>query len=156
MVVTTLVLLSYISSSHGFAWSPLPLPLSKRRSYSKCNAILRPQRLWSLSSLSSSLLLLSWHHDRCSWSCLQAQQHQRHSPEDDFHKHNDNDKNYHHHPMTTTSHLSHVMLRVPSVDETVTYWKNKGGILDRAKYKPVTAFFSNKLSLYCNSILTPI
>ena len=31
------------------------------------------------------------------------------------------------------------MLRVPSVDETVTYWKNKGGILDRAKYKPGTS-----------------
>jgi predicted enzyme related to lactoylglutathione lyase len=31
------------------------------------------------------------------------------------------------HPMATTSRLSHVMLKVPSVDKTVSYWTEKGG-----------------------------
>lgn len=44
-----------------------------------------------------------------------------------------------HHPMSSTSFLSHVMLKVPSVDKTVKYWTEKGGTIRISKAKPGTS-----------------
>jgi catechol 2,3-dioxygenase-like lactoylglutathione lyase family enzyme len=60
------------------------------------------------------------------------------------------------HPMAATSRLSHVMLRVPSVDKTVEYWKEKGGRVKIAKAKPGTSnggteLMSAFLELGCTS-----
>jgi len=46
------------------------------------------------------------------------------------------------HPMAKTSQLSHVMLRVPSVDETARYWTDKGGVIRIAKTKAETTVTS--------------
>jgi catechol 2,3-dioxygenase-like lactoylglutathione lyase family enzyme len=43
-----------------------------------------------------------------------------------------------HHPMAATSRLSHAMLKVPSVDKTLEYWKEKGGTVRISKEKPGT------------------
>jgi catechol 2,3-dioxygenase-like lactoylglutathione lyase family enzyme len=60
------------------------------------------------------------------------------------------------HPMAATSRLSHVMLRVPSVDKTVEYWKEKGGKVKISKAKPGTSnggseLMSAFLELGCSS-----
>lgn len=39
------------------------------------------------------------------------------------------------HPMAKSSRLSHVMLKVPSVDKTVAYWKEQGGKVTRSSNK---------------------
>lgn len=38
-----------------------------------------------------------------------------------------------HHPLSTTSRLSHIMLKVPSVDQAVDYWTQKGASVIRAR-----------------------
>jgi catechol 2,3-dioxygenase-like lactoylglutathione lyase family enzyme len=43
------------------------------------------------------------------------------------------------HPMANTSRLSHVMLKVPSVDKTVKYWTDKGGSIRISRNKPGTS-----------------
>jgi catechol 2,3-dioxygenase-like lactoylglutathione lyase family enzyme len=43
-----------------------------------------------------------------------------------------------HHLMAATSRLSHAMLKVPSVDKTLEYWKEKGGTVRISKEKPGT------------------
>lgn len=42
------------------------------------------------------------------------------------------------HPMSDTSFLSHIMLKVPSVDDTVKYWTNKGGTVRASSVKDET------------------
>jgi len=46
---------------------------------------------------------------------------------DDNQNDDEDEENLPSHPMSTTSFLSHMMLKVPSVDETVNYWLAKGG-----------------------------
>lgn len=43
------------------------------------------------------------------------------------------------HPMADTSFLSHVMLKVPSVDKTVAYWTEKGGKIRLSRVKDENA-----------------
>jgi catechol 2,3-dioxygenase-like lactoylglutathione lyase family enzyme len=43
------------------------------------------------------------------------------------------------HPMSNTSRLSHVMLKVPSVDKTAKYWTDKGGSIRISRNKPGTS-----------------
>ena len=50
------------------------------------------------------------------------------------------------HFMASSSFLSHVMLKVPSVDKTIKYWKEKGGRIRIAKEKPGTSNGEAELS----------
>jgi catechol 2,3-dioxygenase-like lactoylglutathione lyase family enzyme len=51
----------------------------------------------------------------------------------------DNKESADKHPMASTSRLSHVMLKVPSVDKTVKYWTDKGGSIRASRNKPGTS-----------------
>lgn len=48
--------------------------------------------------------------------------------------------------MASTSFLSHVMLKVPSVDDTVKYWTDKGGRIRISKHKEGTSNGDAQLS----------
>lgn len=65
------------------------------------------------------------------------------SSQDNHHRHHassgngddDDDATEQQHPMSKTSFLSHVMLKVPSVDQTAKYWTDKGGRIRMSRYK---------------------